>query len=77
MWNENEAVYPFFKINKDIRITKIGRVLRKLSLDELPQLFNVLIGDMAFVGPRPVLKEEATHLNELRFTVRPGITGPT
>lgn len=77
MWNENEAVYPFFKINKDTRITKIGKALRKLSLDELPQLFNVLIGDMAFVGPRPVLKEEAAHLNELRFMVRPGITGPT
>ena len=74
---QNEATFPFFKIKNDVRITKIGRILRKTSLDELPQLFNILIGDMSIVGPRPVLIDESAFLNNSRFTVRPGLTGPT
>lgn len=61
------------------QITKSGRFLRKTSLDELPQLFNVLIGDMSFVGPRPLIPEEKEIRNLRRdygvFSVRPGITG--
>lgn len=75
--SENEAPFPFFKIKNDSRITQIGRILRRTSIDELPQLFCVLRGDMSIVGPRPVLKEEAEHLDALRFTVHPGLTGPT
>ena len=60
------------------RITPIGRVIRKLSIDELPQLINVLKGDMALIGPRPLLPEYLPYYTEeekLRHTVRPGITG--
>lgn len=60
------------------RITPVGRVIRKLSIDELPQLLNVLKGDMAFIGPRPLLPEYLPWYSEkerLRHTVRPGITG--
>lgn len=63
--------------NKD-RITNVGRFLRKTSLDELPQLFNVLIGDMSFVGPRPLFVEYLDYYTDrelLRHTVKPGITG--
>ena len=63
----------------EFQITKSGRFLRKTSLDELPQLFNVLIGDMSFVGPRPLIPEEKEIRNLRRdygvFSVRPGITG--
>jgi lipopolysaccharide/colanic/teichoic acid biosynthesis glycosyltransferase len=59
----------------DPRITPIGRFLRQLSLDELPLLFNVLNGSMSLVGPRPRLRNEATHLPMDRVTVRPGLTG--
>jgi len=68
-----------YKLKKDPRITKVGNFLRKTSLDELPQLINILTGDMALVGPRPL---PAYHFNELpervqrlRDQVRPGITG--
>jgi lipopolysaccharide/colanic/teichoic acid biosynthesis glycosyltransferase len=67
-----------FKMTNDPRITRIGRILRKTSIDELPQLWNVLRGEMSLVGPRPappreVILYEAWHLQ--RLTVKPGITG--
>jgi exopolysaccharide biosynthesis polyprenyl glycosylphosphotransferase len=74
----NEAGGPLFKLRHDPRVTRIGRLLRRWSLDELPQLFNVLAGDMSLVGPRPPLPEEvATYDSRLgrRLLVRPGITG--
>ena len=69
---------PVFKIANDPRITPIGWVLRKTSLDELPQLFNVLKGDMSMVGPRPLPVYESDKINgsdRRRLSVRPGITG--
>jgi exopolysaccharide biosynthesis polyprenyl glycosylphosphotransferase len=76
--NQNEVDGPIFKIRNDPRITRIGKFLRKYSLDELPQLFNVVIGDMSLVGPRPlpidqIEKEDLRQLQ--RLEVRPGITG--
>jgi lipopolysaccharide/colanic/teichoic acid biosynthesis glycosyltransferase len=73
----NEASGPVFKVRDDPRITKAGRVLRKLSIDELPQLFHVLSGKMSLVGPRPPLPEEVVTYSELewqRLLVKPGIT---
>ena len=67
-----------FKLDADPRITPLGAWLRRTSLDELPQLFNVLHGEMSLVGPRPVLSWEAQLLEEAhqqRFAVKPGITG--
>jgi len=74
----NQADGPIFKIHKDPRITAAGRFLRRTSLDELPQLFNALKGEMSLVGPRPalmteVLKYEPWQMD--RLTVRPGLTG--
>jgi exopolysaccharide production protein ExoY len=66
------------KLRKDPRVTSIGRVLRKTSLDELPQLFNVVFGEMNLVGPRPIVEAEARKYGrQLRYyaSVRPGITG--
>lgn len=74
----NEREGPFFKINNDPRVTRIGRFLRKYSLDELPQLWNVLVGDMSLVGPRPhPIDDYALYtLDDLRrLEVRPGLTG--
>jgi lipopolysaccharide/colanic/teichoic acid biosynthesis glycosyltransferase len=74
----NEMDGPLFKIEDDPRITPVGKVLRKLSIDELPQLVNVVRGSMSMVGPRPALPEEAAlwdaQVNE-RLRVPPGITG--
>jgi lipopolysaccharide/colanic/teichoic acid biosynthesis glycosyltransferase len=64
-----------FMLRYDPRITAIGRFLRESSLDELPQLLNVLTGSMSLVGPRPHLRNEATHLPVDPATVRPGLTG--
>lgn len=68
-----------FNSDKDPRVTKVGRIMRKTSIDELPQILNVLVGDMSFIGPRPTLPripyEELPELNRRRLTVRPGITG--
>lgn len=67
-----------FKLKNDIRITPIGRFLRKTSLDELPQLFNVLKGDMSLVGPRPVIPDELERYGDAKIyylEVRPGLTG--
>jgi exopolysaccharide biosynthesis polyprenyl glycosylphosphotransferase len=76
--SKNEVSGPVFKIRKDPRITPIGRYLRRNSIDELPQLFNVLIGDMSLVGPRPLPVRDYEGFNEdwqrRRFSVRPGIT---
>ena len=63
----------------DPRVTKVGRILRKLSVDELPQILNVLLGDMSFIGPRPTLPKgnyaDFDDIRKKRLTVRPGITG--
>lgn len=74
----NEMSGPVFKLARDPRITRVGRWLRKSSLDELPQLWNVLRGEMSLVGPRPPLPEEvqAYHLDSLhRLAMKPGMTG--
>lgn len=76
--DENEASGPFFKIEDDPRVTRLGRFLRRYSIDELPQLYNVLRGDMSLVGPRPCLPEEVAKCPELlsrRQDTTPGITG--
>ena len=69
---------PLFKIRSDPRVTTVGRWLRKYSLDELPQLLNVIRGDMALVGPRPLMPLEAAGVGDgghRRVLVKPGITG--
>jgi len=73
----NELKWPDFKIKNDPRITRIGRVLRKTSLDELPQLLNVLKGDMSLVGPRPTSFSAETYSlwHTERLDVEPGVTG--
>jgi exopolysaccharide biosynthesis polyprenyl glycosylphosphotransferase len=74
----NERSGPMFKIKDDPRVTKIGRFLRKTSLDEIPQLFNVLIGNMSLVGPRPHLPEEIDNYESHHyqvFALKPGMTG--
>ena len=71
-WEEN------YKLDNDPRITKIGSILRKTSLDELPQLFNILVGDMSIVGPRPVIDDEIKKYGSNKdklLSVTPGLTG--
>ena len=71
-WQQN------FKLENDPRITRIGRFLRKSSLDELPQLFNVFRGEMSFVGPRPVVRDELLRYGlhqQVYMSMRPGVTG--
>nr|WP_302334544.1 sugar transferase [uncultured Romboutsia sp.] len=77
LMSKNEMDGPVFKIKDDPRITKIGKFIRKTSLDELPQLFNVLKGDMSLVGPRPPIPREVIQYNTYQFqrlSVKPGIT---
>lgn len=74
----NEADGPIFKIQNDPRVTMVGRWMRGHSFDEIPQFFNVLIGEMSLVGPRPALPEEVekyTPREKSRLIVRPGLTG--
>ena len=75
---QNEAKGQFFKNTADCRITRVGRFLRRTSLDELPQFWNVLLGDMSLVGTRPPTPDEVMHYEEhhwRRLQVKPGITG--
>lgn len=75
----NEVDGPMFKLSDDPRITRVGRFLRKTSLDELPQVINVLRNEMSMVGPRPLQIEEIAldpHWRDARLSVKPGITGP-
>jgi exopolysaccharide biosynthesis polyprenyl glycosylphosphotransferase len=75
----NEARRPMFKIGDDPRITRVGRFLRRTSLDELPQLWNVLKGEMSLVGPRPLVPDEDAHVigwHRERLKLTPGLTGP-
>lgn len=73
----NELKWPDFKITDDPRVTRVGKILRKTSLDELPQLINVLKGDMSLVGPRPTSFAPGTYVlwQTVRLDVVPGITG--
>ncbi|HWE56609.1 MAG TPA: sugar transferase, partial [Acidimicrobiales bacterium] len=76
IWNDVDG--PLFKSRRDPRITSVGRFLRRTSLDEIPQLFNVLKGEMSLVGPRPFVPGESREINgwaSRRFDVRPGMTG--
>ncbi|MEM7126712.1 MAG: exopolysaccharide biosynthesis polyprenyl glycosylphosphotransferase [Chloroflexota bacterium] len=78
MSEQNEASGPLFKIRHDPRRTRVGRFIRRFSLDELPQLYNVLLGQMSLVGPRPNLPQEVAEYQEWhikRLSVSPGITG--
>ncbi|RZT87916.1 lipopolysaccharide/colanic/teichoic acid biosynthesis glycosyltransferase [Pseudonocardia sediminis] len=78
LMESNEAAGPLFKMARDPRITGVGAVLRKFSIDELPQLFNVVGGTMALVGPRPALAREVAHYCPMamrRLDAKPGLTG--
>ncbi|WP_139903722.1 sugar transferase [Clostridium thermarum] len=75
--DKNEMSGPMFKMKNDPRITRIGKFIRKTSIDELPQLFNVIRGDMSLVGPRPNLPREVKEFNEYqkkKLLAKPGIT---
>jgi lipopolysaccharide/colanic/teichoic acid biosynthesis glycosyltransferase len=75
----NHANGPLFKARDDPRVTRVGKALRRSFMDELPQLINILRGDMSLVGPRPCLPSEAAHMGEhvsFRFAVPQGLTGP-
>ena len=77
LMEHNEMDGPVFKIKDDPRITKVGKFIRKTSVDELPQLFNLLMGDMSIVGPRPAIPHEVAEYDDYhkqRLLVKPGLT---
>lgn len=77
MMKDNEQTGHAFKIRNDPRITRVGKFIRKYSIDELPQLLNIIKGDMSIVGPRPILTfqmEECSHYEQQRLVVQPGLT---
>jgi lipopolysaccharide/colanic/teichoic acid biosynthesis glycosyltransferase len=77
-YTPDEVAALYFKLKDDPRVTRVGRWLRKSTLDELPNLWNVLVGDVAWVGPRPEIPEMLPYYNEetlAKFSVRPGVTG--
>lgn len=77
LMEQNEMDGPVFKIKEDPRITRVGKFIRKTSIDELPQLFNILTGDMSIVGPRPAIPHEVAEYNDYqkqRLLVKPGLT---
>ena len=77
LMEHNEMDGPVFKIKEDPRITRVGKFIRKTSIDELPQLFNILRGDMSIVGPRPAIPHEVAEYNDYqkqRLLVKPGLT---
>jgi lipopolysaccharide/colanic/teichoic acid biosynthesis glycosyltransferase len=74
----NEVQGAMFKMAQDPRVTRVGRIIRKYSIDELPQLINVLSGEMSLVGPRPALPQEVSQYSwnqRRRLSVKPGLTG--
>lgn len=74
---KNQMTYPMFKMKDDPRVTRIGRFLRRTSIDEMPQLINVLKGEMSLVGPRPNLVNEVARFNSyhrLKLLIKPGLT---
>ncbi len=78
LWHMNEVDGPIFKIRDDPRLTRVGRFIRRLSLDELPQFYNILLGHMSFVGPRPPLAEEVARYqpwHRQRLEIKGGLTG--
>lgn len=75
--DKNERKGPMFKIKDDPRVTRVGHFIRRTSIDELPQLLNIVLGDMSFVGPRPSLPKEVAQFNDFqkqRLLVTPGLT---
>ena len=76
--DQNQLSGPIFKLSNDPRITKVGKIIRKFSLDEVPQLYNILLGDMSLVGPRPPVPSEVKlyeSYERRRLSLRPGLTG--
>lgn len=77
LYEKNEMSGPMFKMKNDPRVTKVGKFIRKTSIDELPQLFNVMKGEMSLVGPRPNLPREVSKFSpyqKQKLTVKPGLT---